>query len=84
LCNTPIDFDEKLPPHAGLQWKGTEIHMTATCKCNAQIQVDRDMAYKVDCQGCGAHYNCHPNILATKLSCEQVRQIPFIHKPEVD
>src|SRR5580658_3675824 len=50
LLPEAIDWNrEQMQPHAFLQWKGTDITMTAHCLCGKQFPVEGDFKYQVNC-----------------------------------
>lgn len=78
------DFKVDVGLHAFIQWKGSDVVMTAHCACSNTFEIARDFAYECDCPDCGAHYHCESRLEVTKLSAEEAAAITNVNEPEKD
>jgi hypothetical protein len=84
LLSERENFDDEVGLHAFIQWKGSDVVMTAHCACSKTFEIARDFAYECDCPHCGTHYHCESRLTVTKLSAEQAAAIPNVNEPEKD
>jgi len=84
LLSEREDFDTDVGLHAYIQWKGSDVVMTAHCACSKTFEIAQDFAYKCKCPHCGARYHCESRLEVTKLSAEEAAAIANINEPEKD
>lgn len=78
------NFDVNVGLHAYIQWKGSNVIMTAHCKCSQTFEIAKDFAHKCDCPHCGAHYHCESRLEVAKLNAQEAAAIANINEPEKD
>ena len=56
---------------AWFQWKGTKTHMTFTCLCGIDCEINgRDFVYNVMCPACRAVYTCDGHVAYERIEGE--------------
>lgn len=65
-------FGNRPQPVAALQWKGTDVVMTAHCSCAKTFDVAKDFAYTCDCPHCGTTHHCEDDLTVTRVAPEDV------------
>lgn len=84
LLSEREDFKVNVGTHVYLQWKGTDVVMTAHCTCQKTFEVAKDFAYECDCPHCGAHYHCESRLEVTKLTAEEAAAVVNVNEPDKD
>ena len=57
-------------PSAWIQWKGTEVCLSASCECGERFHIDGYFAYYVKCLACNTVYRTGEYVRLYKVGYE--------------